>query len=174
MSTIRPVRAHVKAKEVSWGLVHPYPEDDGNTYKVPMYEMEVSGTGAGGNAISQSFEVIRFGVKRASANDAPSVVGLKDKQSHTLKRVGYMGGSWQLYGNFLIHDGANDPQSSTWGQIGCIEVTGKTGGTDNWAVFEALLLRISGARNAADLGASKQFTIDLDAVVQRPPLLKHP
>ncbi|MEL6586556.1 MAG: hypothetical protein AAFY65_02595 [Pseudomonadota bacterium] len=172
-SLLQPVVAHVKSKEVDWGVVRAYPHDNGHTYKVPVYDMEVSGLGPSATAKTTVFKVIRFGVKQSSASDTPTVVGLKDKQVHILSRVDYMEGSWQLYGNFLIHDGANNPQKSAWGQIGCIEVVGMMGGKDAWKVFEALVLSLSGAKTAAKLGKSGKFSIKIDAVATRPPLVEH-
>lgn len=168
----RPVLAHVKSAETGWGLVWAYPADDKKIFRVPLYDMTVSGTNDAGESISQTFKVIRFGVQQKTEDSAPHVVGLKDMQTHILNRVDYDGGSWQLYDNFLIHDGADRPQKSAWGQIGCIEVTGRSAdGTDNWVVFEALVLSLSGETDPLVVSRARKFKVKLDAVAKRPPLI---
>jgi hypothetical protein len=165
LSCIRPVLVHVTSQVTGAGLVVPYEHGrrrpELGTYEVPLYEMYVSGKDRKGKSVSHSFNVIRFGIKSDSTS---STVGLKDQQSHTLKRVPYMGGSWQIYGNWLVHEGAEYPGRDAFGALGCIEVTGP----GSWQDFENRLLELSGARSADELGKSGRLKIKIDHVATRP------
>ncbi|NUQ76725.1 MAG: hypothetical protein HUU21_24580 [Polyangiaceae bacterium] len=159
-------------------LVRAYPNDDGNRYIVPLYDMTVSGTDDAGSPIKEIYDVIRFGVQRdvAKGVSKAKMVGLYESQSHVLRRVGYLGGSWQIKGGHLIHDGADEPMKQAWGQIGCLEVVGKgqsDGGVDRWQEFEALMLKLSGAKTAEELGSSGKAQIVIHAS-PIPPLKKYP
>jgi len=105
-------------------------------FLVPTYQMSVSGTDARGSLSKKVFEVLRFGVQ---SNDGKSarVVGLKDNQTHIIKswipsytvhsaRSNEIG-AWQVYKNFLIHDGPDDESDDIFASIGCIEVMGHNG-----------------------------------------------
>src|SRR5690606_29514509 len=105
---------------VTWSYMY----DDGNRYLIPTYAMTVSGTDAQGNAVSRTFQVLRFGVYRDSPTKSPSVVGLADAQSYTIKgwEPGYKvhsfpspeDGAWRIFGSYLIHDGPDDPMRQVY------------------------------------------------------------
>lgn len=109
-----------------------YPDDtSGDIYRIPTYKVTVS-SGSGANLKTQDFEAIRFGVmKKGTA--APRVVGLSDFQTHTIKlwlpdytvhsANSPEKGAWQVYDNFLIHDGPDRPRSGPpYASIGCVEI----------------------------------------------------
>jgi hypothetical protein len=116
--------------------------------------------------VTESFKVIRFGVLDRGM-DAPVVVGLTDKKPYTLRRSDYMskkGGSWQITGNYLIHDGADDPSWDAWGAIGCIEITGK----GEWQHFESLVAELSGTPDVWLITSRGTLHLDIDAAALPP------
>lgn len=134
-----------------WAL-SPYNPTDGvigaPEYMVPTYKMKVLGSSA-------DFKVIRFGIKRTNINPPPKTrpcnVGLFNKNTYIgtwipTYRVhsgpGSIPGAWQLYKNFLIHEGSSDP-SDAWGTYGCIEVVGR----GEWSRFLNVVKRQDGADN---------------------------
>lgn len=168
----RIVTATVKSPEKGEALVTSYPIKK-QKYKIPLYEMVLSGSDASGAPQSYTYKVIRFGVSLNTSGGTARVVGLRDSQTHVLKHVSYMGGSWQLYGNFLIHDGADDPSKNAWGAIGCIEVTGTSAAYgDAWQEFNANVLALSGESSFEAVSAAKCFSITLDRIASYPPLVK--
>ena len=170
MGEIRSVEIIVSSKPVGTGKVRAFPYRMGGRFRVPLYEMVVIGTDSSLKKVERKFKVIRFGVKQVSRIDRHRVVGLKDFQVHSLKRAGYMDGSWQIYGDFLIHDGADNPKRQAWGSIGCIEVTGK----DEWEDFESLIKNLSGESNPWKSGQSGKLMVRIESVKKRPPLIKVP
>jgi hypothetical protein len=87
--------------------------------------------------------------------DSPAVVvGLADTQTHIIKSwlpsysvhsaSSREDGAWQVYNNFLIHDGPDNPMSkrSIYASIGCIEICG---GPQGFANFNDFIIELSGA-----------------------------
>ncbi len=165
---IRAVSVTVGGASIGTATVRSYPTDDGHTYEVPLYNMTVSGTNDAGTAVSQSWSVIRFGVQYDEARGVgPRVVGLADEQTHTLNWVDYMGGSWQVYGNFLIHDGPDNPDGTRWGAIGCVEVCGANG----WENFNTLIKDLSNSDSESAISSAGQLTVSY-AAATRPALTR--
>ncbi|MFV0624979.1 hypothetical protein ACBY01_13355 [Sphingomonas sp. ac-8] len=143
----------------------------------------MSGTNGAGRRVSTDFEVFRFGVSCKDGRTA-NVVGLADQQTHVVKawiptyRVHSANspenGGWQVYGNFLIHDGP-DNDTELFASIGCIEVMGRRG----FVRFNDLLIALSGVngRNRDEqlhqIARSRSLIITYDRAA-RPPLVAEP
>ena len=111
-------------------------------------------------------------------------MGLAEKQSHIIKQwlpnYSVLSGSsvevgaWQVYGNFLIHDGPDDKLSDLYASIGCIEICNGPKGFDS---FNDYLLNLSGVngkdRNEKllNLGKSSKFKIEYESA-SRPPVIE--
>lgn len=166
---IRKVKIVITNNKVGEGLVRAYPQSNNKEYIVPLYDCYIEGKMENGTTKKEYFSVIRFGVQRdESKNIAPKVVGLKDKQTHILNWVNYMGGSWQVYGNWLIHEGAENPSVEAWGALGCIEVTGK----GEWSRFNNVIRSLSGETSLSDISKAKTLSVHYEAVSERPPLIE--
>lgn len=147
---MRKIRLTVGGQTLGEQRVTAYPNSGSlPTYSVPIYGLNVAGKNGTGQAVSADYQVLRFGVQSKDGKTA-GVVGLADAQVHTIKQwiptyeVHSFGspdnGGWQVYGNFLIHDGP-DNRSELFGSLGCIEVMGPKGSV----TFNDLLLDLSGA-----------------------------
>lgn len=85
-------------------------------------------------------------------------------------------GAWQVYGNFLIHDGPDDPASQVYASIGCVEICG---GPNGFVKFNDYIISLSGtkaktrAKKLAEIGRSKIMKITYLAA-SRPPLTPLP
>lgn len=169
----RKVKITITNIEDGWGVVRSYPNNDGNIYKVPLYLCTVSGKNSNNEEITHTFKCIRFGVQYdTSKNIGPQVVGLKDEQSYTIKWVYQknMGEySWQVTGNWMIHRGASNPQTSAFGALGCIEITG----SDEWSRFNKAILELTGASSENEVSSKKLATAYYERVPSRPPLVKY-
>ena len=112
----KEVKIIVTNTKIRNGIVRSFPDDDGKTYVVPTYQMNVIGMDSKGKTNTTSFEVIRFGVeKNIETGIEPHVVGLAESQSYKLNWVDYMHGSWQVKNDWLIHKGADDQKNSHGG-----------------------------------------------------------
>jgi hypothetical protein len=71
-------------------------------------------------------------------------------------------GAWQVHGNYLIHDGPDDPKTQLYATAGCIEICG---GPDGFVAFNRLLVQLSGttqptlALQLKEIGDSACMTI---------------
>ncbi|QNQ11037.1 hypothetical protein [Sphingomonas alpina] len=178
----RPIRIVVGGTVVGSSLTWAYPKGDllGN-FRIPTYRMTVSGTDAAGRPKAVAFEVLRFGVQSKDGRSA-QVVGLADAQTHTIKqwiptyRVhsarSLENGGWQVYANFLIHDGP-DNATELFASIGCVEVMGRQG----FVAFNDLLIELAGVtgRSRDDqlhaIARSGKLSIHYERA-SRPPLVK--
>jgi hypothetical protein len=184
---LRKIGLTMGNKVVAHAVTWSYPEDDGKLYKLPTYSLTVEGKDDAGTAQSRSFEAFRFGVYRPTKKAAARVVGLASKQTHTIKSwipsysvhsaSSAEKGAWQVYDNFLIHDGPDDPSdvSEPYASIGCIEICG---GPSGFVQFNDFLISLSGStkptrdKKLAEIGASGTMVITyLEAT--RPPLVEH-
>ncbi len=165
----RSVTVLASSLMVGSGVVVPYSHGRGRVnsirYRVPLYRMNLSGLDSAGNGQVLEFSVIRFGV--VDTDGTHHVVGLADRQEHVLRWVSYMGGSWQIYGNFLIHDGADDPAQMAYGAIGCIEVTG----VNAWPRFLESIRMLAGLRDEQQISRSGCLRIKIEGTT-RPPLVR--
>ncbi len=171
---------------ISLGLTQSwaYPKGDQKArYLIPIYRLTASGTDSKGVALSKDFPVLRFGVMCDDGKTVQSV-GLASKQTHTIKAwvpsyrvhsaLSLENGAWQVYDNFLIHDGP-DTLAEVFATIGCIEIMGPNG----FVKFNDLMIAMAGpvskSRNAqlAEIGASGRITITYDAAT-RPAVIKAP
>jgi len=152
-------------------------------FLVPSYKLKVTGTTDSDAVSTTVFDVLRFGVICKDGTSA-SIVGLAHYQTHTIK--GWIptyvvhsanspeNGAWQVYEDFLIHDGPDGPGES-FASIGCVEIMGLQG----FVKFNDLLISLSGikkpSRGAAlgEIGKSRQLSITYQAA-SRPPLVKVP
>lgn len=163
-----------------------YPHGSSFGYFVlPTYSLTVEGTTNAGELVKRDFEVFRFGV-HCPLNGSPAVVGLAQQQTHVIKAwiptytvhsaSSIERGAWQVTGNFLIHDGPDNPLSrdEVYASIGCIEVCGGPLGFDK---FNDLLIVLSGStassrdRALAEIGSSHSMRITYLAA-NRPPLVR--
>lgn len=138
-------------------------------YTVPVYDCHVQGRDDSGRFVRERFSVLRFGVQSKDGKQA-SVVGLADLQTHVIKswvptyRVHSASspenGAWQVYGNFLIHDGPDNP-TELFATIGCIEIMGPSG----FVKFNDLIISLSGpsSKNREEqlkqIGAARNISI---------------
>jgi hypothetical protein len=143
----------------------------------------MNGSDANGIGVFQEFPVFRFGIYCPDGKRV-SVVGLANHQTHTIKRwistyivhsaTSKENGAWQVYGDFLIHDGP-DNASEIFATIGCVEIIGPQGFTK----FNDLLISMMdppGANRDAQLtaiGSSGLLRITYEKA-ERPPLKKWP
>jgi RHS repeat-associated protein len=187
---LRNIKINIGSKPIGTAVTWTYPNDDGELYEIPTYEMTVTGTDDAGNKVEKKFEVLRFGVTKKTSGSPPQVVGLAQKQSHKIKAwlpnysvhssdasTDAEAGAWQVYGNFLIHDGPDNPQdvAEPYASIGCIEVCG---GPQGFVQLNNLLISLSGSQQStrqqklAEIGSSGTITISYEAAT-RPPVKKH-
>ena len=179
---MRPVKLTVGASPIGFAQTWAYPAGSQHEFfKIPTYELTASGIDAAGKKASRTFEVLRFGVQ-GKAGAPPRVVGLSEFQVHTIKawlpdyRVhsarSQEQGAWQVYGNFLIHDGPDDPSIQVYATIGCIEICRGPRGFDQ---FNDFLIALSGpsakdrAGELAEIGWARNITITY-LTAPRPPL----
>ena len=169
-------------KALTWA--YPYGQKFG-TFIIPTYELTVSGTNKAGKVASQVFEVLRFGIK-CEKGGSPTVVGLADQQTHIIKAwiptytvhsaSSVEMGAWQVYDNFLIHDGPDDPKSEVYASVGCIEICNGPQGFDK---FNDFIISLSGTTKSTrsaqllEIGQSKKMVITYQRAV-RPTYTKAP
>lgn len=150
-------------------------------FLVPFYNCFVEGTNNTGKAIKEQFNVLRFGVLCKDGKNV-SVVGLADFQTHIIKAwlPTYLvhsasspeNGAWQVYDNFLIHDGPDNP-TELFATIGCIEIMGASG----FINFNDLIISLSGpkattrAEQLVEIGSSGYLSVTYEKAI-RPPLKK--
>jgi hypothetical protein len=158
-----------------------YPGKTGQLYVVPLYKMVVAGKDRHTKESLQiEFNCIRFGVQYDQEKKVgPRVVGLAESQSHflTWHKSPSLGWVWQIYGNFLVHEGAKNPRKEAWGALGCIEITGP----GKWNEFLGLLVYLgTGVADFKDwskfhrlskkVSDRKQVLLRIEGVKQRPAL----
>lgn len=179
---MRRVRIDIGGKPVGEYPTWAYP--NGQTlgvYLVPVYACTVSGTDAAGKAVKENFQVLRFGVKCTDGKTARSV-GLAAQQTHTIKAwistykvhsaASEEMGAWQVYGNFLVHDGPDSPRD-LFATVGCVELVGPRA----FSKFNDLIVALSGstkntrAQQLAEIGNSGLLSITY-AAATRPPVKK--
>jgi hypothetical protein len=146
---MRRVKMSVGAAPLREQRTWAYPNGEKlGQFLIPVYDCFVEGTDDDGTAVRERFDVLRFGVHCPDGKSA-GVVGLANQQTHTIKawlphyRVHSArspeNGAWQVYKNFLIHDGPDDA-SELFATIGCVEVMGPQG----FVKFNDLLISLSG------------------------------
>lgn len=170
---MRHVLLTVGNKEIGRARTWAYPEGyDKGEYWIPTYQLTAQGNDESGSAVEEKFEVLRFGLYAPTRKSAPKCVGLANDQTYVIKAwlphytvhsaESLEIGAWQVYGNFLIHDGPDDPETECYASIGCVEICGSPQGFDG---FNDLMIRLSGAKagdraaRLAAIGKARNITI---------------
>jgi len=179
---MRNVKIFVGGTSVGQQNTWAYPNGQSlGQYIVPIYNCSVQGVDGTGKSILEWFKVLRFGVQSEDGKTA-SVVGLADYQTHVIKawlpnyRVhsarSQENGAWQVYNNFLIHDGPDNP-TELFATIGCIEIMGYQG----FVKFNDLIISLSGPKatnrlqQLSEIGRAGRISITYEKA-SRPPLRK--
>jgi hypothetical protein len=153
---LRKIHLLVGGTPIGEALTWSYNHKDGKWYVIPTYQLCATGSDANGVALTQYFEVFRFGVQRKTPTSTAHVVGLEDRQSYPVQAwIDYQvhsanspeNGAWHVFGNYLIHDGPDDPRvdpnkEHPFASIGCIEICGGPQGFDK---FNTMLIAWSGS-----------------------------
>jgi hypothetical protein len=171
-------------KQITWAYPEGGPEG-GNLgdYLVPVYQCDVIGVDDSGVKNRKSFKVLRFGVHCTDSRTA-AVVGLADYQTYVIKRwiptysphsaQSTEAGAWQVYKNYLIHDGPDD-ETEKFATAGCIEIMGPRG----FIRFNDLIISLSGPKAKSrkdqlhEIAKHGNLSITYESAV-RPPLEKAP
>ncbi|MBI3560820.1 MAG: hypothetical protein HY080_03795, partial [Gammaproteobacteria bacterium] len=117
---IRKIGLLVGNKPVGVARTWAYPNGDSRVhFRIPLYHLTVSGLLDNSTPDQRVFDVLRFGVTKEASKTQPHVVGLAELQTHTIQswqptyKVHSAAtaeiGAWQVYANFLIHDGPDEP-----------------------------------------------------------------
>ena len=181
---MRNVKILVGGTPVGEQRTRAYPSGQSlGVFLTPVYDCFVEGKDAAGRAVRERFDVLRFGVQCKDGRTA-EVVGLAEFQTHVIKAwlphyrvhsaTSPENGAWQVYGNFLIHDGPDNP-SELFATIGCIEIMGDQG----FVRFNDLVISLSGPRATArpqqllEIGSAGSMSITYQHA-SRPPLKRAP
>jgi hypothetical protein len=174
---MRPVKLTVGGTSNGVGKTWAYPNGKLlGFFQIPTYSCTVSGRRSDGVMVRQVFNVFRFGVQSLDGKTA-SVVGLAKLQTHTIKAwiptytvhsyVSPEEGAWQVYDNFLVHDGPDDSKEVA-ATIGCIEVMGPLA----FVKFNDLIISLAGPsassrdRQLLEIGDSRKLTITYQAATR--------
>ena len=179
---IKEVKIIVSAEITGRGKTWNYPYKDDNLYEIPTYKLYLIGT-IGNQRVVFTYNVFLFGVTRKTPTSPPYVCGLADKQRHIIKQwiltykvhsaASNEIGAWQVYGNFLIHDGPDNPLQETYATVGCIEICGGPQGFDKFNDDIIILSGIQGGTRSEQLtriGKSGKLVIEYEKA-DRPPLV---
>jgi hypothetical protein len=179
---MRNAALRVGASPIGEGKTWAYPDGKKlGLFLIPAYVLTVLGSDKSATAVTEKFPVFRFGIHCTDGKTA-SVVGLAEQQTHTIKAwiptyivhsaASTENGAWQVYGNFLIHDGPDD-DTEVFATIGCIEIMGPKG----FVKFNDLLISLMDPPGATRderlkaIGSSGKLTITYDRA-SRPALKK--
>jgi len=179
---MRKIKMIVGNKKIGKALTWAYPNGQSQgVYSIPTYALTVSGILDSGTKIKKDFEIIRFGIQGKTSKSA-RVVGLADAQKHKIKAwlpnytvhsaPSIEQGAWQVYGNFLIHDGPDNPKREVYASIGCLEICNGPKGFDK---FNDFVISLSGSTQLTrksklkEIGKSRTITIEYKKAT-RPPL----
>lgn len=149
---MREININVGSKPIGKAKTWAYPSGQKfGFFFIPTYEVTVSGLDDNKKAVSKVFEALRFGIK-CEKGGTPHVVGLADQQTHIIKSWlphytvhsadSTEKGAWQVYGNFLIHDGPDLPFIEAYASVGCVEICHGPAGFDQ---FNDFLISVSGS-----------------------------
>ncbi|MCG8315364.1 MAG: hypothetical protein MI976_19315 [Pseudomonadales bacterium] len=183
---MRTIDLNVGNKPIGKALTWAYPSGQKfGTFFIPTYELTVSGLDDKHTPAKQTFEVFRFGIK-CEKSGSPRVVGLADQQTHFIKAWlphysvhsarSREKGAWQVYDNFLIHDGPDDPKKEVYASVGCVEICNGPQGFDR---FNDFIISLSGstkpsrASKLVEIGNSKKMKITYQKAL-RPNFTKVP
>ena len=183
---MRTVKLVVGSKPIGTAVTWAYPDGGAETFLIPTYELTASGTDSSGSSSQRTFEVIRFGVQQKGKKGKPRVAGLADRQVHTIKSwlphytvhsaSSPEKGAWQVYDNFLIHDGPDDPHRQVYASIGCVEICD---GPNGFVAFNKYLIELSGPSSSnkdeqlKEIGLARNISIAYEKAT-RPALKSYP
>jgi hypothetical protein len=183
---MRPVKLLVGSTPIGTAVTWAYPDGGAETYIIPTYELTASGKDRSGVLHQRKFEVIRFGVLQKGKRGQPTVVGLANHQIHIIKAwlphytvhsaSSPEKGAWQVYENFLIHDGPDDTHRQVYASIGCIEICG---GPNGFVDFNNYLIQLSKPKSTSraeqlkEIGGARNISIEYEKA-SRPPLRRYP
>jgi hypothetical protein len=179
-------RVDIKVGAVPIGRARTWAYPDGDPrehYKIPTYKVTVSARSTGGKVVSRAFEALRFGIQKDGAI-GPRVVGLANQQSHVIKSWiptytvhsarSPERGAWKVYGNFLIHDGPDNPHTEVYASIGCVEICN---GPEGFNIFNNYIISLANptstnrARQLLEIGRSGKLVITY-AKANRPAVVR--
>lgn len=178
---MRNVSLIVRGTPLRYAYTWAYPEGEAlGLFITPVYQIEIHGKRADGKPVSKFYEALRFGVHCTDGKTA-QVVGLAKYQQHRIKSwiptytvhsaVSTENGAWQVYKNFLIHDGPDDLKTEVYATIGCIEIVG----TQGFTRFNDHIIELSGPKAATrdeqlvEIGNARNIVITYHEAA-RPPL----
>jgi len=183
---MRPVKLLVGSTPIGTTVTWAYPDGGAETYIIPTYELTVSGKDRNGVSHQRKFEAIRFGIHQKGKRGKPTVVGLANHQTHIIKAwlpdytvhsaSSPEKGAWQVYEDFLIHDGPDDPHRQVYASIGCIEICG---GPNGFVDFNDYLIQLSGPKASSrseqlkEIGGAHNISIEYKKA-SRPSLRAYP
>jgi len=178
-------RVDIRVGAIAVGYAKTWAYPDGSPtdyYRIPTYGVKVSAR-LSGKLVSRDFEAFRFGVQR-KGTIGPRVVGLADRQTHIIKTWiptysvhsarSTEQGAWQVYDNFLIHDGPDNPHVQAYASIGCVEICNGPRGFDEFNDYIIALAEPSATgrdNQLAEIGRSGKLLVIYDAA-KRPPLVR--
>jgi hypothetical protein len=149
--SLRRIALTVGSTPVGTAYTWSYPNSDSKVYVVPTYGLTAVGHNDLGVEVRRDFEVLRFGVHRTIGNPTPRIVGLASHHRYVIRRwiptykvhsfPSREDGAWQVHGNYLIHDGPDDPKTQLYATAGCLEVCG---GPEGFVAFNRFLVQLSG------------------------------
>jgi len=149
--SLRKIALTVGSAPVGTAYTWSYPNSDRQVYVVPTYGLTVVGKDALGIEVRRVFEVLRFGIHRTIGNTTPRIVGIRHHCRYVIRRwiptykvhsfPSREDGAWQVHGNYLIHDGPDDPKTQLYATAGCIEICG---GPAGFVAFNQFLVQLSG------------------------------
>jgi hypothetical protein len=170
--SLRKIQLAVESRPVGTAYTWSYPNSDGKVYVIPTYRLTVDGHDSAGAPVRRLFDVLRFGVHRTQGNPTPRIVGISTHQRYVIRRwiptykvhsfPSREDGAWQVHGNYLIHDGPDNPQTQLYATAGCIEICG---GPNGFVAFNDHIIALSGsnksttAQKLAEIGGSGCMTI---------------
>jgi hypothetical protein len=181
---VNRVDIKVGAAPIGHARTWAYPDGDPREhYKIPTYKVTVSARSTGGRVVSRDFEALRFGIQKDGAI-GPRVVGLANQQSHVIKSWiptytvhsarSPERGAWKVYGNFLIHDGPDNPHTEVYASIGCVEICN---GPEGFNIFNDYIISLASptstgrARQLLEIGRSRKLVITY-AKANRPAVVR--
>ena len=143
-------------------------------YKVPLYEVTVSGTLEDGSSVQYKYTAVRFGVE-GKKDGSVRVVGKSSEGTFTpteyipnypenVTNEQYKG-AIRVDGGFLIHVGQSNPSKNPQGNIGCIAVC-------QFPSFKQTLLTLSGAKDIKTITDNKLLQVHYEKA-DYPPLIQY-
>ena len=163
---IRQVTVTITSKKVGTTIINTYP-DKSKLFRVPLYEVIVTGTDSDNKPQTKIFNVVRYGVgyKYNGRYIEPGYTGYFNYYKFTVKEwlgdylVGHKdevpAGAFKVNETFYLHTGSEDITSYTVGSIGCVLFQGK----GVWVDFVTTVKRFANASSETQLAESHKMTV---------------